>query len=152
MQYDPFSEEECLDLADDGDYQFEVLQFHDCDAYGNPMVSKKGVPMIKVELNVIADRPRTIFDYILLNKQWAFKLRHLCDSIGKIAEYEAKTIKPEDFIGAMGFVTIARQEAQGTYQAKNCVQDYVKLADQQNAKVKPVVEKAEDFDSDTIPF
>lgn len=155
--YEPYSDEELDDLLEDGDYPFEIMEYHYLDKNGNRIVSGKGVPMVKIKICIFADRPREILDFILLNKQWAFKYKHLCDSIGRVTEYMEKKLKPDFFPGAKGYVSIGRQPAKDGYRAKNNVLDYVKKADQPDGIISQTAPKTapatsiEDFNDD-LPF
>lgn len=151
FDYEVFTEEECLNLLPAGNYRAEILELVNTRDDGSKLVSAKGVPMLKLKLKVMAPQGnKDLFDYILLNKTWAFKFRHAADSIGKIEDYTNKTLKPSDFLSAMCVVTVGVQDAKDGYQAKNNIVDYVKLADQQNSvKEEP---KKDEFVDDEIPF
>lgn len=152
--YTPYSDEDLDDLMPDGQYQAEIMEYIYLDDYGQPLRTAKGVPAVKVLLNVMApDRPRTIMDYIQLNKQWAWKYKHLCDSIGRVQEYMSKTLQPQLFPGAITWIEVGNQPAQGGYRAKNIVNDYIKKADQPQApQAAQPSTSVQEFFNDDVPF
>lgn len=155
FEYDVFTEEEALNLIPDGDYQAEILEFNTQDRNGNPLRSQKGDKMVNLKLNVIVGSSnRGMSDFIVLNKQWAWKFRHLCDSIGKIKEYEEKKLDVNTFVGALTWVTLTTQEAKGNYQKRNSVGDYIKLEDQKTLSKQSTLpdKEVEEFFDDQIPF
>lgn len=148
--YEVMSEDECLNLADDGIYYGTIEEFHTTDQYGSKMRTKKGDVMYKIKAKALTPNGEiTVWDNLILNKMWMFKWRHLCDSIGRIAEYENKTIANDMVLGAKTCMVIGTQPAQNGFKAKNVIQDYVKKAEQQ--EVKTGITK-DDFEDQDIPF
>ena len=151
FQYDVFTEEEASDITPEGTYQAEIMEFHTVDKYNNTMQSKSGIPMVKVVLSVtVPNGVKSMTDYILLNKQFAWKFRQFVDSIGRLKEYEDKTLTAAMIVGAMTFVSVTVQAAKDGYPMKNGVNGYAKEGDQVAVVTKPA-ESKEEF-SDEIPF
>ena len=120
MNFDPKTEKEVSEaaLAPEGEYDFDVLNAEDT-------VSKNLNPMIKVNIGLYIDGKvkNRVFDYLLPAME--AKLRHFCDTVGLLSQYEAGTLEAADCIGRSGRVRIVIDPAKGTYSAKNAVKDYV---------------------------
>lgn len=123
MRFSPMSEDELASasLLEPGVYPFEVIA-------ANEEISKAGNEMIKIKINVFGSdgKQAHVFDYLMEKLQ--FKLRHFCETTGLLAKYEAGTLSELDCEGKAGFVKIKIDPANGSYSAKNSVQDYVKPA------------------------
>lgn len=124
MRFSPMTEDELAraSLLEPGVYPFEVIT-------ASEELSKAGNEMIKVKLNVFGpnDQQAHIFDYLMEKLQ--YKLRHFCEATGLLQKYEAGTLSEVDCEGKTGFVKIKIDPANGSYSAKNSVQDYVKPGD-----------------------
>lgn len=124
MKFSPMTEDELAraSLLEPGVYPFEVIA-------ASEELSKAGNEMIKVKINVFGPdgQQAHIFDYLMEKLQ--YKLRHFCEATGLLQKYEAGTLSEVDCEGKSGWVKIKVEPANGQYQAKNSVQDYVKPAD-----------------------
>jgi len=124
MKFSPMTEDELAraSLLEPGVYPFEVIA-------ASEELSKAGNEMIKVKINVFGpdNQQAHIFDYLMEKLQ--YKLRHFCEATGLLQKYEAGTLSEVDCEGKSGWVKIKVEPANGQYQAKNSVQDYVKPAD-----------------------
>lgn len=121
MKFNPMSEDELAraELLEPGIYPFEVLG-------ASEEISKAGNEMIKVKINVFGLDGRQVHIYDYLMEKLAFKLRHFCEATGLLEKYEAGTLSELDCELKTGFVKIKIDPANGSYLAKNSVQDYVK--------------------------
>lgn len=160
MQYTPKTEKECSQLIDPGQYPFEILEAHDTDEYGEVLRTRgkkdsngnwvtRPTPMVmlKIKLWDINGIERQLNDYIVLNDQFAFKLRHLADSIGELDKYDTNILKVQDLISKMGVASIIIAKSKDPkYGDQNSVKDYVKKENQQ-----PLKEKEPDFSEDDLP-
>ena len=145
MEFKPKTEKDVSEaaLAPADEYDFEVLNAEDS-------ISKNNNPMIKVTIGIYIDGKvkNRIFDYLLPSME--AKLRHFCDTVGLLAQYEAGTLEAADCSGRSGCVRIAIAPAKGGYLAKNVVKDYVcraaKPLASSNSKTPDPVDEGE------IPF
>lgn len=143
MKFAPKTEKE---LSEDnlwpvGNYAFEVLEAEEA-------VDKNINPMFKLKVKVFKDSgaSQNIFDYV--SPTWMeFKLRHLADACGLLAEYESGEIEAYQLVGKTGYckVNISKDKS-GQYPDKNSIGDY--LADKPSEK-KTLAEATND---DSIPF
>jgi len=121
MRFSPMTEADLdrASLLEPGVYPFEVIA-------ANEEISKAGNEMIKMKINVVGPNGQQAHIYDYLMEKLAFKLRHFCEATGLLAKYEAGTLSELDCEGKAGFVKIKIDAANGSYSAKNSVQDYVK--------------------------
>lgn len=121
MDFKPKDEKDLnsFDLLPDGSvYDFEVLEATD-------ETSKSGNDMIKLKIGIYTSEkigPR-IFDYLL--EAMEAKLRHFCDSVGLLSEYEQGSLDAYSCRGRSGKCKIGIQPAKDTYPAKNVIKDYI---------------------------
>ena len=139
MKFTPMTEAEIVSasLLEAGEYPFEVLA-------ASEEISKAGNEMIRVKLAVFGPNGQQAHVYDYLMEKMAFKLRHFCETTGLIAKYEAGTLGELDCAGKTGRVKLAVEPANGKYDAKNVVKDYVKPA--------PVPNAAQAAPQNGIPF
>lgn len=144
MEFEPKTEQEVAEgaLAPAAEYDFDVLDAEDT-------VSKSGNPMIKVNIGLYINGvvKNRVFDYLLPAME--AKLRHFCDTVGLLSQYEAGTLEAADCIGRSGRVKIVIDPAKGSYPAKNSVKDYVCRA------AKPLAAQQSEpdvVDEQEIPF
>ena len=123
MKFTPMTEDELAraSLLEAGEYPFEVLA-------ASEEISKAGNEMIRVKLAVFGPNGQQAHVYDYLMEKLMFKLRHFCETTGLLAKYEAGTLGELDCEGKGGYVKIKIDPANGSYSAKNSVQDYVKPA------------------------
>lgn len=145
MDFNPKTEQEVAEaaLAPAGEYDFDILSAEDT-------ISKSGNPMIKVNIGLYIDGAvkNRVFDYLLPAME--AKLRHFCDTVGLLSQYEAGTLEAADCIGRSGRVKIVIEPAIGSYSAKNSVKDYIcRAAKPLTASSEP---KAPPVDDGDIPF
>jgi hypothetical protein len=131
-------------LMPEGEYGFEVISSQDA-------ISKKGNPMIALELGVFNKDGgmRKVKDWLLAS--FAFKLRHFCDCVGLLPQYQSGSLCAEDCQGRTGTCKVAIKKAEGNYPPKNEIKDYVvrpakplEGKKESNATVKP--------EEDNLPF
>jgi hypothetical protein len=140
MTFDPKTEKEVSEAAcaPAGEYDFDVLNAEDT-------LSKSGNPMIKITIGLYIDGSvkNRVFDYLLPAME--AKLRHFCDTVGLLKQYEAGTLEAADCVGRSGRVKIGIEPA-GQYPAKNVVKDYV------CRPAKPLAQTDVKQDEGDIPF
>lgn len=161
MSYDfnfkPESEEDLLDLLEEGEGSFEVIAAERKD-------SNAGNPMIVLNLKVWDKNGEQKFikDYLILGDKKFFKrhIRHFCYSCGLEQAYNDGKFNASDCVGKTGNLTIGIQkEGFGKdgkfYKAKNIVIDYINSIEESKIKVKVnsnlTSSQDEKFD-DEIPF
>lgn len=151
MSYTPKSEEQLTKegLMIDGDYDYEVVETSD-------KKSLKGSEMYTLKLHVFGEdgQLRIIMDYIALGSNFGErKLRHAADSAGIIEVYETGNMKPKDFQGRTGKVTIKTQEGTPDYPLpKNVVKDYVKRPLVESVATGAIPSPKDVLDGDDCPF
>lgn len=145
MTFEPKTEQQVQEsaLAPEGEYDFDILNAEDT-------ISKTGNPMIKVNIGLYINGTvkNRVFDYLLPAME--AKLRHFCDTVGLLSQYEAGTLEAADCIGRSGKVKIVIDPAKGTYSAKNAVKDYVCRAAKPLANQNP--QSPDPVDEGEIPF
>lgn len=119
MSFEPMSEQELNEsgLAPKGEYDFEILSAKD-------KTSRKGNSMIELKIGLYREGKvaNHVYDYILA--EFAHKLRHFCDSVGLLSQYQNGSLCAADCEGRSGTAKIEIEPA-GDYPAKNIVKDYV---------------------------
>lgn len=146
ISFTPKSEEQLREegLLKDGEYDFEIL-------FAEHAVSKSsGASMIKLKIGVFrADGSQAhIFDYIVASME--HKLRHFCDAVGLLPQYQSGSLRPEDCHGRSGKCRIIiKEDKTGQYPPKNEIKDYIlrkaKPLTVAQAPASPVAE-------DDVPF
>lgn len=121
--------------------------------------SKKGNEMLEVAIRVYnaAGDKQTIHDYI---GEWnLFKLKHICEANGMLAEYEAGEIDADLLYDKVGKAKLGVQKGGenpngGNYPDRNIIVDYLKEATGKAVSNPVTKSKAEQENelSDTIPF
>ena len=140
-----------------GDYDFAIFQAEDTQ-------SAKGDDMLKLTLHILLGegRHRTVFDYVLGTDTWAWKARHLAESIDMVSQYERGELDPDFLEGRMGRLRLKIKPASGQWGAGNQVADYIPRDDvgtgqqrvpaiERQAKLAREKAPAGDID-DEIPF
>ena len=122
MKFTPKSDAEIntFDLFPSGEYDFDVIKAFD-------ETSKAGNDMIKLELDVYAanGKKTRVFDYLLENL--AYKLKHFCESVGLVREYEEGRLSADMCKNRSGKCKLdIQKDKSGEYPDKNIVKDYCK--------------------------
>ena len=128
FDYEPMTEEQ-LDKYGllEGKFAFRVLQ-------SESGFSNKGAPQLVLKLRVFDDDKKPVIVTAYLSNAGQFmlrRLRHFCRSTGFMAEYEAKTISADLFLGAEGIVELGiekgapRTDTNGFYPDKTVILDFV---------------------------
>jgi len=144
MKFKPKSEKELAEanLWPKGDYSFEILESEDA-------TDKNGNDMLKLKVKVFKDNgaSQNIFDYV--SGTWMeYKLRHLAEAAGKLADYEKGELNAYDLVGKTGFCKVGVSvDKTGQYPDKNGINDY--LTDGKPSAPKKAAAVDED---DSIPF
>lgn len=145
MKVTPKSEDEVskFELLPDGEYPFTVLDSAEVPSKSD---KNKGRMMFALKLNVHGSKfDSHVYDYFA---DWfgEYKLRHFAATTGRLSDYEAGNLDGTNaaFKDLQGWVKIGHQDAQGGFEAKNVVKDYI-------VKEKSVVTEKPKDDSD-VPF
>lgn len=157
FDYTPMSEEAAQQaryrLLDDGEYEAVIEK-------ATHKVSSKGNNMLELEITAF-DRnnvPVRLKDYLIFTDSMSWKIRHCCDSVDLLKEYEEQKFTPELLVGKATRILVSSQKGQiipveklngkppgSVYPDKNVIYDYVKKENQ-----KPLVAGFKD-DLD-VPF
>jgi hypothetical protein len=82
--------------------------------------------MLKLKVKVFKDNgaSQNIFDYV--SGEWMeFKLRHLAEASGLLADYESGELNAYDFVGKTGFCKVGiSKDKNGQYADRNDIKDY----------------------------
>ena len=150
MRFQPKTDEEIqsMSLIPEGRYQFQVS-----DAT-NEISKTSGNEMIKLKL-IVWDQEaheRIVFDYLL--ESMAHKLKHFCQAVGLIDDYESGILDNMKCIGKSGTLDLIIQKGKinpsgGVYPDKNVVKDYV-VVDKVPEDAKTM--KADPTVNDDLPF
>jgi len=141
MKFKPKTEKELAEanLWPVGQYPFEILESEE-------KKDKNDDPMFALKVKVFKDSggSQNIFDYV--SPTWMeFKLRHLAEACGLLAEYEQGEMEAYQLVGRTGVCKVnVSKDKTGQYPDKNGIGDYIveKAADP----------KAYNIKDDSIPF
>jgi hypothetical protein len=125
-------------LLQDGEYDFTVKD-------AKQMTSQSGNEMFKLFLEVYdkKGKPRLMFDHILLNGNWDFKIKKLCDTLDISDLYKSGKLEADYFINKSGFAKIC-QENDRKMGWQNKIESYL-------IKSKDVISTDQIIDDD-LPF
>jgi len=147
LSFNPKTEQEVKTgmNAPAGEYDFEVL-------FAKDRTSKQGNAMIEIKIGIYRGEAISnhVFDYLLAKME--AKLRHFCDTTGLLAKYESGTLCAEDCVGRSGRVKISIREAEGNFEAKNEVKDYICRPAKEVAKPGEQAKSPAEDDGDSEPF
>jgi hypothetical protein len=141
MKFQPKSEKELAEanLWPVGTYAFEILE-------SSEESDKNGNPMFKLKVKVFKDTgaSQIIFDYV--SPAWMeYKLRHLAEACGLLADYEKGVLEDYQFVGKTGKCRVSiSKDKTGQYPDRNGISDYI-------VNVAPQIVGGND-DDDVIPF
>jgi len=136
-----------------GVYDFEIVKAEDA-------ISEAGNEQIHLEMNIFnsAGEKRYVHDYLVSTPGVQYKVRHFCEAVGLLDQYENGSLDADMCEGVSGQCRIKIDPAKGQYAAKNAVQDYVPQHAVRAANVAPSGERmvprqttSEEL-SDDIPF
>lgn len=141
MRYTRYSEQELKEMAliPDGVYQFQTMEVHESNKYGQPLRDKNGYDMAKLKLKIWDKngRERFVFTNLFGDGGMAFRTRHYADSVGQIDKYDADQFIVRETIGCTGYVQIItrkggiKDQLTGEkWEDSNDAKDFIKLADQ----------------------
>jgi hypothetical protein len=83
-------------LPPEGEHGFTVIS-------SKSMVSKSGNHMFQFILEVyVGSKKYNIYEHIMKDEKWLWKLKRLCDSIGIQDKYNAGKLSPMDFLNESG--------------------------------------------------
>lgn len=134
-----------------GECDFVVLEAKDADEHGNPLVSKKGNPMIKLKLLVRDGNniQENVNDWIV--SSFPSKIMDFCKAIGREDLWEHGVLKVQDLVHCDGRCNIMHNHAINMNIYAN-VSDYIPRAIvNHKLKARHQSEPQEKFD-DEIPF
>lgn len=121
-------------LLEKGIYTFQVLKatFKMSKEKIKDGIVKPSNPMIELQLTVwdSIGKEHLVYDYLVSSKGMNWKIRHFCEAVGLIKEYEAGKFNEILCEGKSGKVSINQQKGvrqdDGTYyKDKNVVEDYL---------------------------
>lgn len=142
MKITPRNEEEIIlmSLLKEGEYDFNVFSSKD-------KISKSGNEMIHLVLSIKNNNKNYFIDDYLIDTDkmpsMSFKLRHLCENLGLIEQYNSGNLEAHELLNKKGRVKIIVQsDKTGIYGNKNVVKDYLKFENKDN----------DNFVDDKIPF
>lgn len=147
MKFTPKTEKEIneANLLPAAFYDFTVSEAEE-------QVSKSQNEMIVLKLDVYGPEGsiKRITDYLANTDKGQFKIRHFCDSVGLMQDYDAGTLTAEICIQRSGKCKVSIQPEDDKYPAKNIIRDYAN-ADKgvQETKQAKLPTKEED---DNLPF
>jgi|SRR6185503_1373864 len=167
MGYNPLSKEKADEMArppliDDGQYQFELMEFHNTDKYHNKLVDSKGGEMTRIKIKIWDHHNKERF--VFTNLYWsdenkmAYRTRHFAETIDMLPLYEGGSLYDEmsQCLGKTGYCEIYTQKAKpkndGTnemWAPKNDVRDFI-VADKVPEDAKTM--KADPTLNDDLPF
>lgn len=164
FDYEPLSEEEArkerYQLIEDGVCRGKIM-----DATGKMSSSDNPMGVFILRIWDKHGKTKEITDYITFTKSMIWKLRHLCNSIGMIKEFEEKRFSPELAIDKDVYVHISIQKGKeipfdklngkppGTkYPDRNVIDDYVIPMSPQASMIQPIKPKDDAFIDDDLPF
>ncbi|CAK0740994.1 DUF669 domain-containing protein [Gammaproteobacteria bacterium] len=144
LDFTPQTEEELAEagLLAKGEYPFEIL-------FAEDKRSKKGNAMIEIKLCVFTNdgKTRKLTDYLL--SAMAYKLRHFCDAVGLLPQYQNGSLCAADCGGRTGTCKVDIVPAKDGYPPKNEVKDYL-TRPAKPLEAKPEVNAA--AEEDNLPF
>lgn len=125
MRFEPKTENELSTslLWPAGEYDFQVYEAVEG-------TSKAGNDMIALTLHVHNDdgQRKTVLDWLVDSRGWAYKIRHFAEVTGLIVEYEKGELLALDMVNRTGRVKLSIQKDKtGQYSDKNGVADYLPL-------------------------
>lgn len=143
ISFKPKTEKELAEakLWPKGDYAFEVLEAEEAE-------DKNGNGMFKLKVKVINDQGKSqnIFDYV--SGTWMeFKLRHLAEACGLLAEYEGGEMEAFGLVGKTGYCKVGiSKDKNGEYPDRNSIADYYADGLPSKKELKEVLK------DDSVPF
>ena len=144
MKFAPKTEKEIASagLWDKGTYAFEILEATD------DLSKSSGKEMIKLKVKIFKDNgaSQNVFDYLLPDSM-EYKLRHIAEACGLLADYEKGDLEAYQFVGKSGYAKVGiSKDKTGAYPDKNQINDYVV-----DGKPDPKTLK-EALNDDSVPF
>ena len=144
MEFEPKTEQEIAEanLIPKGEYPFEIIEAVDTK-------SKQGNSMIKIVNGVFlpSGKMRKVVDYLVTKME--FKLRHFCDCVGLLPQYQNGTLCANDCRGRTGTCRIDIKPATDGYPPKAEIKDYVIRPAKPLGEQEPDPAKVPD---DDLPF
>lgn len=95
MRYTPYTEAQIqsMNVLEEGTYKFQVGEVILNDKFGSPLQDKNGNDLAKLKLLVKDNegRDRIVYTFLSGDGNFAYKLRHFCQTLGMIEDYENGT-------------------------------------------------------------
>jgi hypothetical protein len=153
--FTPRSEEELMELAPEGEYDFIITASEERDS----KTSGKRMAVITVKFYDENRKCHEIFDFLSYMSKMDWKIKHLCDSCGKIDKW-ASGIFNAEHNKLEGWKGIAKISVDKTGQRpKNRVKDYIAVkqdmpigAAASTNQTPPVQNEMPPIDDNDIPF
>ncbi len=154
-KYTPRSEEELMELAPEGEYDFIITASEEKNS------ANSGEPMAVITVKFYDENRKCheIFDFLSYMSKMDWKIKHLCDSCGKIGKWASGVFNAEhnSLEGWKGIAKISI-DRKGD-RPKNRVKDYITVKKDRivsstasTNQTPPVQNEVPPIDDDSIPF
>jgi hypothetical protein len=150
-----FTEEQIrqMKLWPKGDYEFKVIDVLLVDKNGLPLKGGKNKAFDKYQLVLRIwdknEKSRVIYDDLIDNEEWSWKIRHVFHATGHGAAYDADVHDTDMLIDSVGWLNLGLIPKNADFDERNKVNDYL-TADKSMA-VAMTQELAKDDFNDDIP-
>lgn len=133
-------------LLPDGDYDFEVLDaVEKQDANGRDYIS------LKLGVWNSSGKQEWVFNNLSSADSMQWKLRHFCEAVGIVKDYETGNINAQNLIKLCGkFKVYTRKDKAGQHPDRNDVKDYIPRAVELPAQ--GIKQEKPPVDDDDMPF
>lgn len=122
FNFKPKTDEEIerMNLLSDGAYRFTVRNAVET-------VSKSGNPMVRLDLEIYGHDGGSTFitDYMVSSEKMAWKIKHFCETLGLLEQYQKGMLDTPNLIRSEGYAQVVT-EKRSEYPARNKVKDYGK--------------------------
>jgi hypothetical protein len=147
MKFTPKTEQQLAEenLLTPGIYPFDVLEAHPKVSKAAQAAGQTEPNMIELKLKVYEDADRGVFVTDYLMEAMAFKLRHFCEEVGLLDQYNKGTLTADMCAGRSGHAKIGPSKPNGDFKPKDEVKDYgrPKTTQKQTAKVSAAAQSGD---------
>lgn len=131
FNFHPKTDEEIerMHLLPDGTYRFTVRNAVEA-------VSKSGNPMVRIDIEIYGHDGGSILtsDYLVSSDKMAWKIKHFCDTLGLLEQYQKGGLEAQNLIRLQGYAQVVT-EKRSEYPARNKVKDYGKPKEKKSNNV-----------------
>lgn len=139
MKFTPKTEQQIAEenLLPPGVYPFDVLEAHPKVSQAAKDRGETEPNMIELKLKVYENADRGVFVTDYLMEAMAFKLRHFCEEVGLLDQYNKGQLTADMCAGRSGHAKIGPSKPKGDFKPKDEVKDYgqPKTAQKQASRV-----------------